>query len=416
MADIFTKAKELWPNATDDEITRGINEIRAKDPNITDDQIIQVAQGVKQKMDDGSFYKTAATEQVRQKFFGDQFSDEARAKLAQQAQTEKDGQRKWEALAALGAGIAGRDPMSVRGAFDARRKEIDDKFTGDFDRKRQKILQDFDINQKFTQAERADKTYKEQEELKLREQDPSSEESKLAQNLAAKMLPSKDFSGMSAAQINKLLPSIQKFYDVEQRKIDRADAREQRNFERERARNEKMDKYREERDTQFGLARTADDAKKIKEAGELKANFDRKLDEMIQLRKDYGGELYNREAVGRGKQLSKDLLLLYKDMAKLGVLSVSDEAILNEIIPSDPLQYNVSGLVGQDPTMVKLEKFKSDANKDFETRLQNRLKDPAPPKEEKKEAPPKAKEVERKTKDGRIAIFDAETKEFLRYK
>lgn len=135
-------------------------------------------------------------------------------------------------------------------------------------------------------------------------------------------------------------------------------------------------KKAEELKTPYGVASTADDAKKIKDAGELKANFDRKLSEMIALREEYGGEALNRDAVGRGKQLSNDLLLLYKDLAKLGVMSQSDENILRSIIPSDPLEYRspLAALQGQDPTMHRMKKFKEDAEADFQTRLANRVK------------------------------------------
>lgn len=124
----------------------------------------------------------------------------------------------------------------------------------------------------------------------------------------------------------------------------------------------------------YGEANTPDDAKQLKAAVELKQNFDRKLTEMIALRESKGSEVLDREAVQRGQQLSKDLLLLYKDMAKLGVLSQSDEAILNAIIPSDPLEWNASQLAGQDPTMHRLKKFKADSEADFQSRLATRLK------------------------------------------
>ena len=127
--------------------------------------------------------------------------------------------------------------------------------------------------------------------------------------------------------------------------------------------------------TNYGIARTPDDAKKLKDAAELKESFDRKVTEMIDLRKKHGGgAILDREDVQRGKQLSKDLLLAYKDMAKLGVLSKSDENILNAIIPSDPLEFNLSGLSGQDPTMHRMNKFKEDTNKDFQSRIANRVR------------------------------------------
>jgi hypothetical protein len=126
--------------------------------------------------------------------------------------------------------------------------------------------------------------------------------------------------------------------------------------------------------TQFGLARTKDDAKKIKEAADIKDAFDRKLSEMIALREKHnGGTAFNREDVARGKQLSNELMLAYKDLANLGVMSKSDEGILRSVIPADPLEYNVSGLLNQDPTMHKLKKFQADSQSDFDSRLKTRL-------------------------------------------
>lgn len=122
-----------------------------------------------------------------------------------------------------------------------------------------------------------------------------------------------------------------------------------------------------------GKAMTPQDAKDLKEATRAKQNFDSKIDEMIALRKEFGGEVLNREAVERGKQLSNDLLLEYKNMAKLGVLSASDEKIINSIIPKDPLEFKLSG-TGGDPILNRLAKFKEDANKDYQANLGLRLR------------------------------------------
>lgn len=148
---------------------------------------------------------------------------------------------------------------------------------------------------------------------------------------------------------------------------ERADARADKQYERDQALT-----------TPFGLARTTDDAKQIKEGYESKQTFDNKIDQMIALRKKHnGGAIWNREDVARGKQLSKDLLLEYKNMAKLGVLSKSDEDIINAIIPEDPLQYSspVAAIQGQDPTLNRLVQFKNDSDKDFATRVQTRMRD-----------------------------------------
>ena len=157
------------------------------------------------------------------------------------------------------------------------------------------------------------------------------------------------------------------------RAADRAEARNERRFQA----GIKMDEKAQAMQTPYGLANSVDDAKQLKEAHESKKNFDSKLNEMIALReKNKGGALLNRDDVGRGQQLSKDLLLEYKNMAKLGVLSKSDEDIINAIIPADPLQYNspLASIQGQDPTLHRLKSFKSDSDKDFSNRVQTRTR------------------------------------------
>ncbi len=128
--------------------------------------------------------------------------------------------------------------------------------------------------------------------------------------------------------------------------------------------------------TPYGLANTVQDAKDVKEAYISKRNFDSKLSELIALRKEFGGESLDRNAVARGKQLSKDLLLEYKNMAKLGVLSSSDKDIIEAIIPEDPLEYNASDIFpgADDPIMHKLTKFKADNEQDFANTVKTRTR------------------------------------------
>ena len=145
------------------------------------------------------------------------------------------------------------------------------------------------------------------------------------------------------------------------------ESKEQRAFDKNEKREEKIQTLK----TPYGLANSAQDAKDLKAAHEQKQSFDAKIQDMIDLRKKHkGGAFFNREDVTRGKQLSKDLLLAYKDMAKLGVLSKADEAILNAIIPADPLAYDF--VPGQDPILHQLEKFKEDSKRDFATRVATR--------------------------------------------
>lgn len=124
--------------------------------------------------------------------------------------------------------------------------------------------------------------------------------------------------------------------------------------------------------TPYGTANTVDDAKQLKEAFESKRSFDNKINELISLRDTKGVEYLDRNAVARAKQLSKDLLLEYKNMAKLGVLSQADEAIINAIIPTDPLGQDYA--LFQDPILSNLKKFKDDSDSDFKTRVGTRTR------------------------------------------
>lgn len=126
----------------------------------------------------------------------------------------------------------------------------------------------------------------------------------------------------------------------------------------------------------IGQALTADDAKKLKEAKIQKGNFDRDLGEMIALRRKYpSGSVLDRNAVERGKQLSKKLLLTYKNLARLGVLSKSDEAIVNQIIPENPLALSIEPYVlGQDPILYRLEAFQKDLDEDYKTTITTRTR------------------------------------------
>lgn len=125
-----------------------------------------------------------------------------------------------------------------------------------------------------------------------------------------------------------------------------------------------------------GQALTKEDAKNLKDAAVMKDKLDRQLQEMIDLRRSKGAEFLDRAAVARGQQLSKDILLTYKNLQKLGVLSKSDEDIINAIIPSDPLETTISSVtgLGDDPILSNLEKFKADNQKDFDANLAARLR------------------------------------------
>ncbi|OPZ24296.1 MAG: hypothetical protein BWZ03_00236 [bacterium ADurb.BinA186] len=151
--------------------------------------------------------------------------------------------------------------------------------------------------------------------------------------------------------------------------------------------------------TPYGLANTPDDAKIIKEAHEAKMSLFSQVDEMIKLRQKYGGgAIMEPDDQGYATQLSNDALLAYKNLKKLGVLSKSDEDIVNAIIPKDPLRLRGAAEVisGQDAVLSKLVNFRDNKSKDFASGIQARIRggDAAAKKvlEEDQKNAPKAKD------------------------
>lgn len=248
---------------------------------------------------------------------------------------------------------------------------------------------DQDRERKKTLEAREDADYARTQAIQKAEDDPNSPQSVMYRKFAKKIRPDLSFDGMSATEIKGMQAPIKKMYEIDEnnkslvqaakeKNLRMAESRDQRNYERDLKREEKMEGMRV---GDLGYANTVEDAKDLKQAMELKKDFDSKLDEMIALREKHnGGALLNREDVARGKQLSKDLLLAYKNMAKLGVLSKSDEDIINAIVPEDPLEYNspLAAMQGQDPTLNRLKKFREDGQKNWATKMEMRLRKGSP--------------------------------------
>lgn len=379
MADIYQRAKELHPDEPEDVIKQGVDALKAAMPGASDDEILEKGNVIKQQI--GGSVPASAQEPIGtqkpivrdylQSVYGDKFSDSARQKLVDENAADASGPNWTAGLAALGAGLQGGNAAAAGQSHLKMQQDARDSKLTNFDKARSGKLQDYKMGREMQSDVDTDA-------LNQRERDPTSAESKMAQSLAIDMgMKPELVANLTAEKFKTLSPVLQKKYDIEQRKLDRKEARDERRYQS----GLKMDEKLEGMKTPYGLAHNVDDAKKLKEAHESKKNFDSKLGEMIALREKHGGgALLNREDVGRGKQLSKDLLLEYKNMAKLGVLSQADEAIINEIIPADALEYNspLAAIQGQDPVLHKLKKFKEDSDKDFATRVSTRTRDGKP--------------------------------------
>lgn len=366
---LFEQIKSLLPENSDDEINSVIKEVKTSAPNAPDDDIVKAVSNLVPAMKNGSFDRELANTYTASKYGLGQ-----RKQLEDQIASENTGPNYGAALTAFGTGLAGGNAAAAGQNYLASKKQ-----------EQSNRLAQFDKNADLEKTER----------LAADENDPNSDASKMAQKLAVEMGVDPTVAGrLTAAKFQQISPVLQKKYQVEQDKLARVDAAKARNENAEIARadrkeredirrEEKADKLAQQKTekeyaltTPYGLANTPDDAKKLKDAHESKQNFSAKIDELIALRKEFGGEAANREAVARGRQLSKDLLLEYKNMAKLGVLSQADEKIINAIIPDDPLAFNnpYEMATGQDPILKNLQKFKADADKDFENRVATRVR------------------------------------------
>lgn len=181
-------------------------------------------------------------------------------------------------------------------------------------------------------------------EMKLRN-DANSDISKQYQQLLGQFLK-KDPSdptilGLTANQIAEKIPAVEKLASMRQQdELTRLKLEENRLLKTQMAQ-QKADKTTDELWTPMGQAKTKNDAKIIKDIYMGYEGSRSNLDELIDLRKQKGAEVADRKSVNRAKTIAADLTVQYKDLAKLGVLSKDDYRLLERLIPSDPLQFDV---------------------------------------------------------------------------
>mgnify|MGYP006921299073 CR=1 FL=1 len=140
-------------------------------------------------------------------------------------------------------------------------------------------------------------------------------------------------------------------------------------------------------------AQTEQDAKDVKSAITTKDSLEKMIDDMTALRSKYPGgtiDPRNSEDISRAKLLSTRALLKIKNLETLGVLSKSDIELVNQMIPSNPLEVNPSGVFfGKDPTSAQLDELKKILNEDHTNFLKIRgfhLDSPNKPKVSEHEA------------------------------
>lgn len=198
-------------------------------------------------------------------------------------------------------------------------------------------------------------------EMKLRN-DANSDISKQYQQLLGQFLKKdpKDptILGLTANQIAEKIPAVEKIAAMRQQDdLTRLKLEENRLLKTQLAK-DKSDKAGEDLWTPLGTAKTKNDAKLIKDAHSSYLDSKMGVQELIDLRKSKGAEFMDREAVAKGKMAAANLLLQYKTLVKLGVLSKDDYRLLDRIVPQDPLQVDV-----MEDTPAKLAQFDKEVDR-----------------------------------------------------
>lgn len=211
MDPLFGEAKKMYPNASDDEISQGLAQIRQQGPDLSDEQILQAAQKIQAAQADGSWQKQMVQENLKQKYNLGQYSPEARQKLVD---ANASAASPWLAgLAGFGAGIRGGDVNqgfnTAMGASQAKTKAALDAF----DKNRQQMQQDYDFERGQKEDERKDKDFEQ-------ENDVNSEISNSYDAILRKM----GYKGpkVSAAKAKQMSPVLEKMYQLDENKKDKA--------------------------------------------------------------------------------------------------------------------------------------------------------------------------------------------------
>lgn len=210
---------------------------------------------------------------IRKKYNLDPYTPEARDELVT---ANEEAKNPWLAgLAGFGAGISGGNVGQAIGqAFQTQQADTTNALKA-FDQNRNNAMQGFQFDRDLTKAEHEDSDYAKSQDKLARESDPNSAESGLARDLAAKMIPGRKFDGMNAQQINGLLPSLTKIYEVEQKRLearDKAKETAQRNAESQEERKLHWAELNQQKDERLAQRQSENDNKDVQKLSDKLGN------------------------------------------------------------------------------------------------------------------------------------------------
>lgn len=162
------------------------------------------------------------------------------------------------------------------------------------------------------------------DQLNAVEDDPTSDASLLAQDMASKMVPGRDFSKLSATQLKQMLPTINKIYDNELRKREADASRYNRQAEQDERLQAKHDEKLEQKVTKLAgstapLQETMDAISSFESALPSKS-----LDKYDPKKDDLPG--VNVPLLGRVSAYDSDARMLNSKMAKIFNVELKDRS------------------------------------------------------------------------------------------
>lgn len=156
------------------------------------------------------------------KYLGEKYSDEERANVEEQARQAKNNSAFMQAASGFGDALAGRSSSDTAQRFEGIRQGIDRDTVGKFDQGRKNALMDYDLKNKLQADER-------NQDLQKKFDDMNSDETNTLRMYGAKIgLPPEKLQQMNGTQIKNLSPMFKEMYELDQKRLDRQDNKEER--------------------------------------------------------------------------------------------------------------------------------------------------------------------------------------------
>lgn len=164
------------------------------------------------------------------KYLGDKYSDEERSKVEEQAREEKNKLALLQAASGFGEALAGRAPSQSGQYFGGLRGEVDKNTIGKFDQGRKQALMDYELGNKL----------KEEENMN----DPNAPELAAYKQFGQEIgIPPEQMQGLTKKRFNEISPMFQKVYEMKQRALREAEAKNLRASERASDRAYDLEKF-----------------------------------------------------------------------------------------------------------------------------------------------------------------------------